>query len=42
MNIRKGDTVLVIGGKEKGRRGKVEKVLPRREQGDHRGIQPGC
>jgi large subunit ribosomal protein L24 len=27
MNIRKGDTVLVIGGKEKGRRGKVEKVL---------------
>ncbi|MCE2465345.1 MAG: 50S ribosomal protein L24 [Dehalococcoidia bacterium] len=28
MNIRKGDTVLVIGGKEKGRRGKVEKVLP--------------
>ncbi len=26
MNIHKGDTVLVIGGKEKGRRGKVEKV----------------
>ena len=27
MKIRKGDTVLVIAGKERGRRGRVEKVL---------------
>jgi len=27
MNIRKGDTVLVIAGKEKGRRGKVDRVI---------------
>ena len=27
MNLRKGDTVLVIAGKEKGRQGRVERIL---------------
>ena len=27
MNIRSGDTVLVIAGKEKGKRGRVERVI---------------
>lgn len=27
MRIRRGDTVLVIAGKEKGRRGKIERIL---------------
>jgi len=29
MNIRKGDTVLVITGKDAGRKGKVLKVIPK-------------
>jgi len=29
MNIRKGDTVIVISGKYKGRRGRVLRVLPK-------------
>ena len=28
MKIRRGDTVMVIAGKEKGKRGRVDKVLP--------------
>ncbi len=28
MNIRKNDTVLVIAGKDKGKKGKVRKALP--------------
>ena len=28
MNIRTGDTVLVIAGKEKGKSGRVERVIP--------------
>jgi large subunit ribosomal protein L24 len=28
MNIRKGDTVYIISGKEVGKQGKIEKVLP--------------
>ena len=28
MKIRKGDTVMVIAGKEKGKRGRVERVHP--------------
>ena len=28
MNIRRGDTVLVIAGKDKDKRGRVERVLP--------------
>ena len=29
MKIRRGDTVVVISGKEKGKRGEVERVLPK-------------
>ncbi|HPT87559.1 MAG TPA: 50S ribosomal protein L24 [Bacillota bacterium] len=29
VNIKKGDEVLVISGKDKGRRGKVQRVFPR-------------
>jgi large subunit ribosomal protein L24 len=29
LKIRRGDTVVVISGKEKGKRGEVERVLPR-------------
>jgi large subunit ribosomal protein L24 len=29
LKIRRGDTVMVISGKEKGKRGEVEHVLPR-------------
>jgi large subunit ribosomal protein L24 len=32
MKVHKGDTVLVIAGKEKGKRGRVEKVIPARER----------
>lgn len=29
MKIKKGDTIIVIKGKDKGRKGKVEKVFPK-------------
>jgi large subunit ribosomal protein L24 len=29
VNVKKGDEVLVIAGKDKGRRGKVQKVMPK-------------
>lgn len=29
MKIRRGDTVVVISGKDKGKRGEVERILPR-------------
>ena len=32
MKIRKGDTVLIISGKDKGREGKVLKVFPKANQ----------
>jgi large subunit ribosomal protein L24 len=32
MNIRKGDVVMVIAGEDRGRRGKVLKVLPERDR----------
>ena len=32
MNIRTGDTVLVIAGKEKGKRGRVERVIVSRNR----------
>ena len=32
MKIRAGDTVLVIAGKGKGKRGRVEKILPSRNR----------
>ena len=32
MAIRKGDTVLVIAGKEKGRQGKVERLIPEKDR----------
>jgi large subunit ribosomal protein L24 len=28
MNIRKGDSVIIIAGKDKGKRGKVKQMLP--------------
>ncbi len=31
MKIKKGDTILVTGGKDKGRKGKVEKVFARED-----------
>ena len=37
MNIRRGDTVLVIAGKNKDKRGRVERVLPQ----DNRAIVEG-
>jgi large subunit ribosomal protein L24 len=32
MAIRKGDTVLVIAGKEKGRQGRVERLIPAKDR----------
>ncbi len=32
MKIRKGDTVLVIAGKDKGRTGKVDRVYPKSDK----------
>jgi large subunit ribosomal protein L24 len=32
MNIRKNDTVLVIAGKDKGKKGKVRKALPEKDE----------
>ena len=29
LKVKRGDTVMVISGKEKGKRGEVERVLPR-------------
>ena len=29
MKIKKGDTVIITGGKDRGRQGKVEKVFPK-------------
>ncbi|MBI2644109.1 MAG: 50S ribosomal protein L24 [Candidatus Wildermuthbacteria bacterium] len=31
MKIKKGDTVLILAGKERGKKGKVIKILPGRE-----------
>lgn len=32
LKIKKGDTVQVISGKEKGKRGEVERVIPREDR----------
>lgn len=32
MNIKKNDTVMVISGKDKGKKGKVLKAIPKKEQ----------
>ena len=32
MKIRRGDTVVVISGKEKGKRGEVERVIPKKNR----------
>ncbi len=32
MKIRKNDTVLVIAGKDRGKKGKVRKTLPKKEE----------
>ncbi len=34
MKIKKGDTVLIITGKDRGKTGKVERTLPAREKGE--------
>lgn len=39
MHIRKGDTVVVITGKYKGRRGRVLRVLPREDRLVVEGVQ---
>ncbi len=31
MKLKKGDQVVIIAGKDKGRRGKIEKVFPKKE-----------
>ena len=40
MKIHKGDTVLVVSGKDKGAKGKVLKAYPDAQQGARRGRQP--
>ncbi len=32
MRIRKGDTVMVISGREKGRRGRIDRVLTKKDR----------
>jgi large subunit ribosomal protein L24 len=32
LKIKRGDTVVVISGKEKGRRGEVERVIPKKNR----------
>lgn len=32
MKLRKGDPVMVVAGKDKGRKGKVEKVFPKEDR----------
>lgn len=32
MKFKKGDNIIVIAGKDKGRKGKIEKVLPKQEK----------
>ena len=32
MKIKKGDTVLILSGKDRGRTGKIEKVLPKKKK----------
>lgn len=31
MKFKKGDQVIVVAGKDKGRRGKIEKIFPKKE-----------
>ena len=38
--IKKGDKVVVLAGKDKGKTGTVERVIPERHQGCRRGDQP--
>jgi large subunit ribosomal protein L24 len=38
LKIKRGDTVQVISGKEKGKRGEVERVLPRENRVVVRGV----
>jgi large subunit ribosomal protein L24 len=38
LKIKRGDTVVVISGKEKGKRGEVERVLPRENRVVVRGV----
>lgn len=38
LKIKRGDTVVVISGKEKGKRGEVERVIPARSRVVVRGV----
>jgi large subunit ribosomal protein L24 len=38
LKIRRGDTVVVISGKEKGKRGEVDRVIPARSRVVVRGV----
>ena len=40
MKVKKGDTVVVIAGKDKGAKGKVIQAYPGPRQGPRRGRQP--
>ena len=40
MKVHKGDTVLVISGKDKGAKGKVLQAYPDPQQGARRGCEP--
>ena len=41
MKVKKGDTVLVIAGKDKGAQGQGHRGLPAAGQGPRRGREPG-
>lgn len=38
MKVRRGDTVVVISGKEKGKRGEIERVIPKKNRVVVRGV----
>ena len=38
LKIKRGDTVVVISGKEKGKRGEVERIIPAKERVVVRGV----
>jgi large subunit ribosomal protein L24 len=39
MKLKKGDTVVVIAGKDKGAQGEIAQVFPQGQQGHRRGGQ---
>ena len=41
MHVKKGDTVLILSGEDRGKKGKVLEVSPEGRQGHRRGPQHG-